>query len=377
VTGHSGTHGKGGFKKGDSGDDVLVRVPVGTVVYKDKLLVADLAQAGQRFLAATGGRGGRGNHSFKSRFNTAPRLCEKGAPGERWDLDLELKIIADVGFLGFPNAGKSSLLTRISAARPKVAAYPFTTLSPNLGVVAHKGTSFAAADIPGLIEGAHSGKGLGVGFLRHIERTRVLVHLIDPAGFGPHDALEGIKVIEGELKGFSRRLAEKPRILVVNKLDLPESAEVFKSVKARYPKKTLGISAATGEGVSALLDRLLLEISRSPAATGFEEEVARARRVRVLAGFEVFPLGGGTYELKGPFVERAAAMLDESLPEAIDRFQKSLKRIGVDKALKRAGIQEGDRVRCGKYQFEWADAPYKALPRKRRDKRTRIGVGKK
>jgi len=377
VDGRAGSHGKGGFKKGDSGDDVVVRVPAGTVVYKDGALAADLRRPGQRCLAAAGGRGGRGNASFKTRLNSAPRLCEKGAPGERVTLDLELKLIADVGLVGFPNAGKSSLLARVSAARPKVADYPFTTLSPNLGVVAHKGASFVVADIPGLIEGAHAGKGLGAEFLRHVERTRVLVHLIDPAGFASHGPLEGVGVVEGELKSFSRRLAEKTRLLAVNKLDLPGASEVFRRVKARRPRRTFGISAATGQGVSALLDRLLLELSRSPASGDGEDVALAARRVRVAPGFAVSPLGGGRFRLTGAFVERAAAMLDETLPEAVDRFQRALKRIGVDRALKRAGIRDGDSVGCGEFEFEWSDEPYRALPRLRRDKRTRIGVGKK
>ena len=377
VQGRAGSHGKGGFKKGDSGEDVVVRVPGGTVVYKDGMLVADLRRPGQRFLAAAGGRGGRGNASFKTRFVTAPRLCEKGAPGERLTLDLELKLIADVGLVGLPNAGKSSLLARISAARPKVADYPFTTLSPNLGVVSHKRANFVAADIPGLIEGAHAGKGLGTAFLRHVERTRVLVHLIDPAGFGGRGPLEGVRVVERELKSFSRRLADKTRLLAVNKLDLPGASEVLKKVKARWPRRTFGISAATGQGVPQLLDRILLELSRSPAAGDSEEEALVARPLRVAPGFEVAPLGGGRFRLSGAFVERAAAMLDETLPEAVDRFQRALKRIGVDRELKRAGIRDGDSVTCGEYEFEWSDEPYRALPRLRRDKRTRIGVGKK
>ncbi len=375
----SGGHGKGGDKTGEAGSDLVVPVPVGTVVFRDGVLVADLHKAGQRYLAAAGGRGGRGNLSFKSRLNTAPRLCEKGAPGDRVTLTLELKLLADVGLVGFPNAGKSSLLSRITAARPKVADYPFTTLSPNLGVASHKGVHFVVADIPGLIEGAHRGKGLGTEFLRHVERTRLLVHLVDPAGFGDKDALSGVGAIETELKSFSRVLAGKPRVLAVNKLDLPGAEGVLKKLRARLrARKVLGISAATGEGVDALLDRVIEELSRHPAPETFDEEAARgAARVKVEPGFRVEPQGGGVFLLKGPFVERAAAMLETTLPEAVDRFQRTLKKIGVDKALKRAGIRDGDEVRCGCFQFEWSDKPYAPLHRlRRRHKRTRIGVGK-
>ncbi|MBI3551589.1 MAG: GTPase ObgE, partial [Elusimicrobia bacterium] len=372
-----GSHGKGGNKTGLGGKDTVVPVPVGTVVYKDGALAVDLCRPGQRYLAARGGRGGRGNLSFKSRLNTAPRIYEKGAPGESTTLELELKLLADVGFVGFPNAGKSSLLARISAARPKVADYPFTTLSPNLGVCEHKGVSFVAADIPGLIEGAHAGKGLGHEFLRHVERTRVLVQLIDPAGYAGEDPVEGIKTIEHELKSFGPRLAEKPRLLAVNKMDLPGADAVYKKVRSRYNKaKPLAISVATGEGLPALLDRVLLELSRNPGTRRIDEALAEGGLVKVEKGFSVRRAAAGVYQLQGRFVERAAAMLDGTLPEAVDRFQRALKRIGVDRALRQAGIEDGDAVRCGSVEFEWSDAPHKRLPHIRRHKRTRIGVGK-
>ena len=377
VRGQDGSHGKSANWTGDSGADIVLFVPIGTVVYRDGILLADLLEPGQRQLIAAGGRGGRGNNSFKTMKNTAPRLYEKGAPGEVATLQVELKLIADVGFVGFPNAGKSSLLAAISAARPKVADYPFTTLSPHLGVVSHKGVSFVAADIPGLIEGAHAGKGLGVGFLRHIERTRILVHLVDPSGFGSFDPFEGLKVIEGELKKFSRGLSGKTRLLAVNKMDVDGADKVFKKLKARFPKKTFAISAATGAGLTELLDRILLELSRHKTPVVFEEKPAIDKFLNLDRGFEVKPLGGGTFELTGQYVARASAMLDPTLPEAMDRFQRTLKRIGVDKALRQAGIHDGDRVRCGEFEYEWADRPYKALPQLKRDKRTRIGVGKK
>lgn len=377
IEAERGSHGKGGNKQGPGGGDVVVPVPVGTTVYRDKALIADLGKPGQRCLVATGGRGGRGNLSFKTRLNTAPRIYEKGGPGEQATIDLELRLLADVGLVGFPNAGKSSLLARLTAARPKIADYPFTTLSPNLGVAEHKGVSFVIADIPGLIEGAHAGKGLGADFLRHVERTRVLVHLIDPAGFGGEDALPGIKTIENELKSFNPRLGTKLRILAVNKMDLPGAAEFYKKLCSRYRKnKPAAVSVATGEGLPALLDRVLLELSRKEAALTFEESVSEGRLVKVERGFSVQSAGGGVFHLRGRFVERAAAMLDSTLPEAVDRFQRALRRIGVDRALRQAGVQDGDVVRCGAVEFEWSNEPFKRLPNIQRHKRTRIGVGK-
>ena len=378
LRGCDGMPGKGKGKTGESAADMVVRVPAGSVLYRDGVLLADLSQPGQRFLAADGGRGGRGNLSFKSRQVITPRLCERGAPGERTELTIELKLLADVGLAGFPNAGKSSLLARVSNARPKVADYPFTTLTPNLGVVGHKDNSFVAADIPGLIAGAHQGKGLGISFLRHIERTRVLVHLIDPAGFGGRAPLPGIKDIEAELKAFSPQLAAKPRLLAVNKIDLPGGREVLRQVKARYPRRTFGISAATGEGVSALLDRIIQELSRlPPGPVHFPGAAVEGRTLRMETGFRIRPLGGGRFVLEGRFVQRAAAMLDPSLPEALERFQTALRRIGVDRTLKRAGIKDGDLVRCGDFEFEWSNEMRRPLPRLKHDRRTRIGMGTK
>ncbi|MBI5624577.1 MAG: GTPase ObgE [Elusimicrobia bacterium] len=369
IEGGAGFPGKGGNKTGAAGADTVVRVPMGTVVHlrhgERKLEVADLCVPGQRYLAAAGGRGGRGNLSFKTKFNTAPRIAEKGEPGKEATLDLELKLIADVGFLGLPNCGKSTLLARISAARPKIADYHFTTLSPNLGAVSHKGVQFTAADIPGLIEGAHEGKGLGIEFLRHVERTRMLIHLVDPFGCGETGVVEGVRVIEAELAAVSRELSRKPRLLAVNKADLPGFEAGVKALRSRYRKReVLVISAATGQGVAGLLDRVIQTLPKRtppPAVGSGPLETGREAAVRVEPGFRVRAAGEGRFVLSGPFVERAASMLKADLPEAVERFQKALKRIGVDRALRHAGVQEGDYVACGKLEFEWTDIP-KALP---------------
>lgn len=347
-------------------------MPIGTVVYKNDRLLADLSSPGDRVLVAKGGRGGRGNLSFKTQRSTAPRIAEKGQPGEVAELELELKLIADVGLAGFPNAGKSTLLSRMTHARPKIAEYPFTTLAPHLGVVEHKGSSFIMADIPGLIEGAHAGKGLGDEFLRHVERTRLLVHLIDPLGFGERDAHDGIKVIEEELKAFSSRLAAKPKVLVVNKLDLPEGPDVLAKVKSRYRARAVfGISCATGRGIPALADYLLTELQRIPRAVTVEEPPAEAQRHEVRPGYEIIRERGG-WRVRGPYVERIASMMDMGLPESVARFQLAIKKIGVDKSLKKGGIQEGDAVRIASIEFEWTDAPFEPPPRLPRTRRVRI-----
>ena len=373
-----GGHGKGSNWTGDSGDDITIKVPVGTVVHRDGKIVADLHKDGQRWLAAAGGRGGRGNHSFKNRHNTAPRLAEKGGPGEKSTLDLELKLLADVGMVGFPNAGKSSFLARVSAARPKVADYPFTTLSPNLGVAYHKHVSFVVADLPGLIEGAAGGKGLGVQFLRHTERTRVLIHLVDPAGYMGQNPVSGVKTIENELKTFSVKLTKEPRILVVNKMDQPEGEAVFKALKKKYPRyRVLAASVATGEGIDAILDRVIELLAASDGPVDFADKVVDETLHKVEQGFTIQNMGGHHFALRGKYVERVSAMLDVSLPEAIQRYQNTLRRIGVDRALKKAGIKPGDKVRCGEFEFEWKEGTNRQLPIKRGDKRTRIGVGKK
>ncbi len=355
--GEDGGNGKGSDKTGESGADCVVLVPLGTVVFKDGLCQADLCEEGGRFLAAKGGRGGRGNLSFKTQRHTAPRIAEKGEPGERATIHLELKLLADVGLVGLPNAGKSSLLARISKARPKIADYPFTTLQPHLGVVSHKEESFVAADIPGLIEGAHDGTGLGDGFLRHIERTRLLWHLIDPLGFGGLGPREGVRLIEAELAAFSPGLARKPKILVVNKMDLPEGKAVLGALKRLYRRRrVIGVSAATGEGVAALLDEALKALSELPKPGPFPAApVLTPGSVRVEQGFSIERQKDGRFALRGNLVEKMAAMLRPELPEAVSRFQNTLRKMGVDKALRRLGAAEGDVVRCGAVEFEWRD----------------------
>lgn len=259
----SGDHGKGQKMTGYSGNDFVQPVPPGTMIWQldgdQKVFLGELLGDGEKLRVAKGGKGGRGNVNFKTSTNRAPRMFEEGQPGEDKTLELELKLLADVGLVGFPNAGKSTLLSRITRAKPKIANYPFTTLNPILGVCGWKGKSFVVADIPGLIEGAHQGKGLGDEFLRHVERTRVLIHVIDPGGFGAVGASASIRVIEQELKRWNEQLLEKPRLIVVNKMDLGDEAKKHLAKLKRSRRKTqfYPISAVTGEGLDQLLDALM------------------------------------------------------------------------------------------------------------------------
>lgn len=347
---------KGGTynKTGRAGEDKIIRVPCGTIIKKDGQVLADLTENGQQFTVARGGMGGRGNQSFKTRNNTAPRIAENGQPGEEVTLILELKVLADLGLVGFPNAGKSTFLTRISAARPKIADYPFTTLNPNLGITLHKGVSFATADIPGIIEGASEGKGLGYQFLKHIERTRVLLHLVDPSGFDGMDAVESVKVIEAELKTFDKKLAKKPRIIAVNKADTEGAAEAYEQIKKKFKKhKVMLMSAATGEGVNKVLDEVVKILSVTPV-----EIVKPAEKTAATHKVEpIFTLSrseeDGVIHITGKKVEEFIKMTNFSQPEAVARLRGIFKKIGLEKALLKYGVQDGDPLMVGGMEFEW------------------------
>jgi GTP-binding protein len=356
ITAGDANPGGGNRRDGHNGADKTLYVPRGTVVKRDGAILADLKEEGQRFCVAKGGRGGRGNTAFKTRFNTAPKISENGEPGEEFEAWLELSVLADVGFVGFPNAGKSTLLAAVSAARPKIAGYPFTTLNPNIGMVTHKGKSFAAADIPGLIEGAHDGKGLGDQFLKHVLRTKLLVHLVDPAGFGGLKPEKAVKVIEKELKEFHPLLAKKTCILAVNKSDLPEAAEVHELLQKKFKKREVFlISAATGKGVSKLLDRVIKllptikEEDLYQAAAGAQAVKAPAR------GFTVKLDEEGVYRVSGTGVEKLIAMTNFNQPDSWDRLRRIFRTIGLDKALKKAGALDGDMVQVGDREFQWSD----------------------
>ncbi|MGI6553421.1 MAG: GTPase ObgE [Bacillota bacterium] len=354
-----GHHGRGKKMHGRSGEDLVLRVPVGTLV-KDAdtgALLADLVRHGQREIIARGGRGGRGNARFLSNRVKVPRLAEKGEPGEEKWLQLELKLLADVGLLGLPNAGKSTFLARVSAAKPKIADYPFTTLSPNLGVVSlEEGKSFVVADIPGLIEGAHQGAGLGHDFLKHLDRTKILIHLVDLSS-EERDPAEAFAVINRELNLYSRELGKKPQIIAANKMDLPVSRERLESFRQKIGEslEIFPISAVTGEGIVSLLERVNRFLEELPAQE--PETDTFIRKTRYVPKEERFRIEviDGIYFVKGREVEKHLAMTDLENEEAVRRFQKILEIMGVDDALRQAGAKTGDVVRIKDQEFEFRD----------------------
>lgn len=346
---------KGGTynKTGRGGEDKIVLVPLGTLIYKDGQLLGDMTHQGQQLIVARGGMGGRGNQSFKTRNNTCPHFAELGQPGEEVTLILELKVLADLGLVGFPNAGKSTFLTAISSARPKIADYPFTTLNPNLGITMYKGTSFATADIPGIIEGASEGKGLGHQFLKHIERTRVLLHLVDPDGFEDMDAVQSAKVIEQELKQFDKELAKKPRIIVVNKADLPSAQKAYEQLKKKYKKHTVMLmSAATGQGVKQVLDEVVKILSVTPVPV-LEPEKPQTALHKVEPIFSIHRDEEGVLHITGKKIDEFIAMTNFTQAEAVARLRGIFKKIGLEKALLKAGVQDGEPLVAGGREFEW------------------------
>lgn len=353
----AGKAGGSSSKSGRSGDALTIAVPVGTLVYKTRDdgsedFVADLKEAGARIAVAKGGRGGLGNQHFATSVRQAPRFAERGEPGERFTLRLELRLLADCGIIGVPNAGKSTLLSVISAAHPKIADYPFTTLEPQLGVVrVSDDESFAMVDVPGLVAGAHEGVGLGDQFLRHVERTRALVHLLD--GAKPFAQILAEKTtIESELAAWNPRLPEKPTLLVLNKLDLPDARDSLRKLRRRFPQ-IRGISAATGEGVRDLT----LAVARTIEAAPMPEIVAPpAARIELVAAsaFQIERHGDGAFVVSGERVERLATMTNFDSDEALARFERALGKMGVEKRLQELGAQEGDTVRIGPYEFTYS-----------------------
>ncbi len=351
-----GGNGSGKRMHGKNGADMLIRVPLGTVVSLkqagEKVFLADLVEEGQRVMVARGGRGGFGNAHFATAINQAPRIAQKGEKGEEITLVLDLKLIADVGIIGYPNVGKSTLLAAASAATPQIADYPFTTRQPMLGVVEVGNRSFVVAEIPGLIEGAHRGLGLGHDFLRHAERTRVLIHLVDGSSNSP---LDDMKKVNQELALYSPLLSQKAQVVAVNKIDLPE-------VEARIPElereldfiepPPFFISAATGRGVPQLMARAL-EMLTLVRAEAPKEPVTAVFRPQPRDEPISVSKDGDVYVVSAPRAERLIARMDLENPEARSYLRRQFGRMGVSAALKRAGAKAGDRVRFGQIELEW------------------------
>ena len=349
---------------GHRGEDVIIKVPLGTVVRDDEtnIMIADLTEDGQEFVAAKGGRGGKGNACYATSTKRAPTFAEKGEPGTKGWLRLELKLLADVGLVGYPSVGKSSIISRVSAAKPEIAAYHFTTLTPVLGVVRlSEEQSFVLADIPGLIEGAAEGVGLGHDFLRHIERTKVLLHVVDVSGCEGRDPIEDFEKINHELEAYSAKLARRKQLVVANKMDLPDSADNFVILKEYVEEKgyeIMPVSAATGEGLQELMWKAY-EMARQYVAEPEEEigvvEEGDPDSFEIIRGAE-----DADFEVKGKNIERLVAMTNFDNSEALYRFQLIWKRLKIEDALLEAGIQEGQTVRILDMVFnyqksKWAD----------------------
>jgi GTP-binding protein len=353
IKAEDGTKGGPNNRTGKCGADTIIQVPRGVLIYKDGQLLADLKELGQRTTAAQGGRGGRGNSTFKTQKWTAPRIAEKGQAGESAEINLELRLIADVGLVGLPNAGKSTLLTRLSQARPKIADYPFTTLSPNLGAVDYKGSSFIIADIPGIIEGAHTGKGLGLEFLRHIRRTKILVHVIDASGFDEKDPYLNYKIVNTELKKYAPYLIKKPILIALNKIDLPDSAKHIKYFKSKLKRKDIVcISAINSDGINSLLDKILFMLSQvSDQEIQEDFESSHAVKKYIYQPDFTITKDDDAFVVSGPKIETLTQMTIFTEDDALRRYQNILKKMGLEDELEKQGIKVGDTVKIGGFEF--------------------------
>ena len=351
--------GRGGSsnKTGPSADTLVIEVPPGTVIRDadTNAVLADLVQEDSQVTVAKGGRGGRGNARFATASNQAPRIAEKGEPGiEHW-LQLELKLIADIGIVGVPNAGKSTLLSVLSNAKPKIADYPFTTLQPNLGVVIYDSQDLVFADIPGLIEGAHMGVGLGHSFLRHVQRTRLLVHVLDGNSENP---LADFSQINSELALYDEKLRERPQIVVFNKMDLPDAALRWEEIEPKLREQgfdPMAISAVTQKNTRELIQRVFSLYATLPDENTPQVIETPVYELEEEIPFKVTRESDGAFHVSGAQIERAAAMTYWDYEEAVLRFQKILETLGITKALEEAGVQVGDTVFIGNHELEWSD----------------------
>lgn len=348
-------------KYGRGAKDIIVEVPIGTVIYleSDHSLIADLSKDGQEVVVAKGGRGGRGNAAFKSSKNRVPKIAENGLPGESKKIILELKLLADVGLVGLPNAGKSTLLSVVSKANPAIADYPFTTIEPNLGVVINdKYSSFVMADLPGLIEGAHEGKGLGLTFLRHIERCRVILHIVSMQA--DNDPIESYKIIENELKNYGSNLNKRPRIIVASKMDEEGADEQLKLLKSLVKEDIYPISSLTHEGVNTLLNKVneVLSVTEPfPLEEEKEYETVKVYDARKLEKqiFEIVKIKDHEFKIVGESIERTYRLINISTDEGLLRLLNYLRKIDVEKALREKGAVSGDTVILEDFEFEYLE----------------------
>ncbi|MBQ8891473.1 MAG: GTPase ObgE [Bacilli bacterium] len=356
IKGKKGENGTGKNMNGSDAEDVIIKVPQGTVIsdYETNLVIADLKDKDSEFVVAKGGRGGYGNTHFKTISNPAPNFSENGEPGEAKTLKLELKLLADVGLVGLPSVGKSTILSCVSKAKPKIADYHFTTLTPNLGVVKTKDNrSFVMADLPGLIEGASEGLGLGDKFLRHIERTKVIAHVIDMGGVEGRDPYEDFVLINKELESFSDKLIKKPMIVIANKMDMPNSQENLEKFKEKVDLEIFPISAITKTGLDPVLIKLADLIETTPDTPLYAESEYISHVLYKYEEEKPFTVEkvDNKYIIKGKVVERMFQMANFQSEEGIERFLHQIKKLGVDAELEKMGIKDGDRVIISDFEF--------------------------
>ena len=357
----NGKNGEGAHKFGKSGEDLYIKVPIGTIVRdaKTNKVLADLSHEGQKELILAGGRGGKGNSHFATSTRQAPRFAQDGEKGEEKELILELKLLADVGLIGFPNVGKSTFLSMTTSATPKIADYHFTTLEPNLGVVKTEyGDSFVIADIPGIIEGASEGTGLGLQFLRHIERTRLLLHVIDVSGSEGRNPVQDFNTINEELKKYSEKLSQRKQIIVANKVDILQDESLYKELEKtakEHNMEIFKISAATGEGIPELLKHISDVLKTLPKEDLIETENEKVYTLDNKDDGYTIEKEDGKFVIKGEAVERIMRRVNIEDNESLYYFQKSLDNLGVNEKLKKMGIQEGDIVKIDDYELEWED----------------------
>ena len=365
IRADEGVNGRPKKMHGAGGQDLIVEVPVGTTIYDDDTdkIIGDITEHNQRVIICKGGRGGRGNVKFTTSRNTAPEICEKGEPGVTRYVRAELKVLADVGLVGFPSVGKSTLISIVSNSRPKIASYHFTTLNPNLGVVrVEEGKSFVMADLPGLIEGASLGQGLGLQFLRHIERTRVILHVIDMSGSEGRDPYTDYTVINNELASYKYNLLKRPQIIIANKMDLPgaeDNLEMFKMELNNDNILVIPVSAATKSNIQELLYKTydLLDMTKKQDLYGVDdyEEVVEYTFNPEDDVFQITVAADGVHEVSGVPLKKIFDMTDFSKDQSVKRFSRQLRSLGIDAALREKGVKNGDTVRIFEFEFEFID----------------------
>ena len=359
IKGKKGENGLGKGMHGASAPDIIVKVPLGTVItdIDTNFVIADLTKKDDRVVVVQGGRGGRGNIALATRANPAPNYAENGEPGEERSVKVELKLLADVGLVGLPSVGKSTIISKISAAKPKIAAYHFTTLKPNLGVVKSKKSSFVVADLPGLIEGASLGSGLGDQFLRHIERTRVIAHVIDMGSTEGRNPYEDYLIINKELENFNPKILEKPQIIIANKMDMPDSMKNLEKFKKKVNLDIYPVKAITNEGLDDVIEALADKLDKIEKTPLYEEEKFESHVLYKFKEEKPFTIvkEGNTWIIKGEKVEKLLKMTRFNTMDAANRFANKLRKYGVDDELRKMGAKTGDTVRILDFEFDYEE----------------------